>query len=298
MSIPAFAWALDRGVELDLTPSERLVLIYLADQANGKKFCFCGQPRIVKYTGLAMRTVRAVIHRLAKLQLIRVDAKPGCATHYHILRPDTPANGGGVDDHTPANEHGDTPANGAGAPRQDVPDHPGKSCAEPRHITTGTPANGSPDPYCTQEETLSARAPAREGKVLNSGKEATAPPPAPPPAPQPAGTTDGFNDWLDSGAPASSHCATDTEEITEDDPPQTEADRQRMLARFATLVHELGQSKRSFAILPGPPFTVNEYRDIAESYAPAPRWKTPSPEQLAAMYRASGLRRGARLPAV
>lgn len=306
MSIPAFAWALEQGVELCLTPSERLVLIYLADQANGERFCFCGQPRIMKFTGLAMRTVRSVIHSLEKRQLIRVEAKPGYATHYHILRPDTPANGAMAANDTPANQRRDTPANGAGAPRQNVPDHPGKSCTEPRHITTGTPAKCPTDPSITQEETLSARARAREGKISDSGKEATAPPPAPPPAVPVIGTTDGsappnadgFNDWLDSGAPADGlvHCATDSEEITEDDPPKTDADRERMAARCRALIEELSGTKQSPVGMSGggklsmqayPPGynPVRDRWDQIEAYKPALPDVTLKAEQLAAARR-------------
>ena len=93
MSAPAFAWALECGAALELLPADRLVLIYLADMANGAKVCWPGQPLIARFTGLAPNTVIAALKRLEARQLIRAEPSPGRVTRYHILRADTPANG-------------------------------------------------------------------------------------------------------------------------------------------------------------------------------------------------------------
>jgi hypothetical protein len=111
VSFAAVAWALEQGADLGLKPAERLVLIYLADKANGDQFCFPGQPLIAKFTGLAPNTVMNVLRKLEKRQLIRAEASPGRVSKYHILRAHTPANGVGVSDHTPANCEVVTPAN-------------------------------------------------------------------------------------------------------------------------------------------------------------------------------------------
>lgn len=139
MSAPAFVWALERGAALKLHPSDRLVLIYLSDMANGNLICWPGQPLIERFTGLKNNTVREAIRRLTDAQLIRVETAPGKVTRYHILRSPTPANGTGVevpnprklDGGAPSKRQGITPANGAGAPPQ---------------IGSPTPANGTGDP--------------------------------------------------------------------------------------------------------------------------------------------------------
>jgi len=181
MSIPAFAWAFERGAALNLLAADRLVLIYLADKANGERVCWPGQETIVRFTGLALRTVRASLQRLEKAHLIRAEARGGCVTRYHIMR-DTPANGNGV---SQANSAAVTPANGNGVetgPRQMGPTHPGKSCAEPRQMVPPTPANGTPEPSSNQEENLDARerAQGKDQNSLEKGSEAQPPPESPP----------------------------------------------------------------------------------------------------------------------
>lgn len=180
MSAPAFAWALERGASLGLTPAERLVLIYLADMANGARVCWPSQPTIARFTGLALRTVIGTLRRLAEKQLIRADSSPGRLTKYHILRDSTPANGAGDTHAIQTVVAAPTPANGAVPPLQNVHPHPCTSRHEPLHITAPTPANGAGDPSKTQKRDPSARAPAREeGKILSSSNGSGTPPPAP-----------------------------------------------------------------------------------------------------------------------
>src|SRR4249920_273574 len=97
MSIPAFAWAIEQGRECGLSPAERLVLIYLANRANGIRVCWPGQENIRTYTGLALKTIAAAIRGLVKHGLVRLDERRGLATRYHILSTETPANGDGVE---------------------------------------------------------------------------------------------------------------------------------------------------------------------------------------------------------
>jgi Helix-turn-helix domain len=313
MSAPAFAWALERGAALGLTPSERLVLIYLADMANGERVCWPGQPRIVRYTGLAPNTVIATLKKLGEKQLIRAETSPGRVTHYLILRELTPANGAGA---TPANSVVVTPANGAGAPPQNVYPHPRNRSAKPPHDLGVTPANGGGDPSTSQEsypkkaaqgaEASEVSSLGNEGKQARAATTASAPPKAPVlgtttgsglTAYRVPGADDPFGDWLAEGTPAShpgrpaALLVAPPDTITEDDPPQTEADRARMAAQFAQLAHDLGRGMRHFAIPRRPVRSPSEQQDQVlhgEVLEPELRRKPVDPvrtvaEQLAAL---------------
>lgn len=197
MSAPAFGWALERGAALNLPAADRLVLIYLADMANGEKVCWPSQGTIEHFTGLAPKTVRTSLHRLADIPLIRVETRAGYSSRYHILR-DTPVNGA----HQPPVKRAHvTPANSAHHPQQNVPTHPGKSKQGGGHNSPVTPVNGAHDPSTTQEKKTLERAGAREpGKILSFGKkqEDAAPPTTPPATPG----SDDFNSFLDAPSPA------------------------------------------------------------------------------------------------
>ena len=184
MSVPTFAWAMEQGVRLGLTSSERLVLLYLADKANGERVCWPGQETIVRYTALSLRTVRMVIPALAGHGLISVEARPGIVTRYHILRPDTPASGHGANGANPGKAtRGSpgktaqaTPANGHGAPRQNSTPHPGKSCTEPRQNLHPTPANQRPEPLSEPSREPKTRADARKAEDVKTRNFKEAPP--------------------------------------------------------------------------------------------------------------------------
>lgn len=130
MSAPAFAWALEMGVAHKLLAADRLVLIYLADKANGERLCWPGQELVVKYTGLSPRTVVTSLQRLESAQLIRADRKDGRATRYQVMR-DTPANQQGVTPANGASPQPCTPANGAGVTPANQQGHPCKSDGDP-----------------------------------------------------------------------------------------------------------------------------------------------------------------------
>ena len=86
MSIPAFAWARERGRELKLSAPERWLLVVLADRANGKLFCWPSIGQLMDDTGLARQTILTVVHTLARIGLIRIE-KRGRGHEYHVLRP-------------------------------------------------------------------------------------------------------------------------------------------------------------------------------------------------------------------
>ncbi len=215
MSAPAFAWALERGAALGLKPADRLVLIYLADMANGEKVCWPGQPKIMRFTGLKMTTVREAVRRLADRQLIAVEAHPGVVTRYRILRPDTPSNGHGVDvsnPHKPAQGYPDemaqgTPPKGHGVPDEMAQGDPVPVCAEPRTHLVPTPPNGHTDPSITQvRDPRKTRVSAREGAGFkNSEPQGGTPPPAPPlPRAPTIGATDGGGNGYRKPVPGAS----------------------------------------------------------------------------------------------
>lgn len=171
MSVPAFAWALEQGRSHRLSASDRIVLIYLADKANGARVCWPGQETIAEWTGLTSRTVRAALGRLAKTGLIRLEERPGKVTSYHIQREDnpeprkqfpgyTPAIASGVGGQTPAMVSGD----------------PGNSCTPPRKLTARTPEAISAEPVLTKYEPKKEAFQKLDGMEGREGKEESPPP--------------------------------------------------------------------------------------------------------------------------
>jgi hypothetical protein len=236
---------MERGATLTLKPAVRLVLLCLADMANGAKVCWPGQARLVQFTGLAPNTVMVSLRRLADMQLIRVEDRLGFASRYHVLRPDAPANG--VVD-TPANHVVVTPANGVVLPPQNVPTHPRKSKATPPHDLRRPPPNRGDEPFKNQvSEPLDARD-AREGKPAKdsdsgekASKPAAAPPATPPKAPVLGATPGGGGSqaltipgrssdaYLDAPSP------DDALPKAEADPLDAPVDPARALAAFAEM---------------------------------------------------------------
>lgn len=154
MSVPAFAWAIEQGFLHDLKPSDRLLLQYLADQADANYDCWPGQERIRKYTGLALRTIRAGLPRLAAEGLVKLEERQGIVTRYHLNiatngvdpapppRQNVTGDPGKLSPTTPANSYR-VPGN---EPRQSVTGTPANEHGGPRQMVTVTPANCHPDP--------------------------------------------------------------------------------------------------------------------------------------------------------
>ncbi len=189
MSAPAFAWALERGASLSLKPAERLVLLYLADMANGERVCWPGQPTIMRFTGLKMTTVRAAVRQLAAKHLIAVEAQPGIVTRYHILRPVTPSNGHGAESVTPTKTAQGHPCCTKMALQGTPMKGDGDPCAHfgrnPVPIWPLTPPNGHTDPSYTQEVDPKRRASAPEASQVLSFPGNGTPQPEPSPLANP-----------------------------------------------------------------------------------------------------------------
>lgn len=61
----------------DLPPTDRLVMLALADHANDDGFCYPSVGRLTKRTGLGERTVQKAIQRLAELGALEVRKNGG-----------------------------------------------------------------------------------------------------------------------------------------------------------------------------------------------------------------------------
>ena len=85
MSAPAFVWAMSRARELKLPVSKRMLLIALADRANGECLCYPSQETLAGDTGLSSRQVRDLAPALESLGLIRIEKK-GRLLYYHLNR--------------------------------------------------------------------------------------------------------------------------------------------------------------------------------------------------------------------
>lgn len=66
MSLKAMSWAFDQ----QLTPEQKIVLLALADYADGDGVCFPGQKNLARKTSIPERTLRRRIQELEELKLI------------------------------------------------------------------------------------------------------------------------------------------------------------------------------------------------------------------------------------
>lgn len=107
---------------LDLSPSQKLVVISLADQANDEGVCWPSMASLMRRTCLSERAVRNALRDLEAGGYLRTHHREGRSSYYTV-----------------------TPA--AGAPRQEMPDtpapraaHPGTTCRTPRQQVPPEPS--------------------------------------------------------------------------------------------------------------------------------------------------------------
>lgn len=101
--------------DLDLPPSEKIVLLALADQANDAgRNCWPSVPTIARRSSQGERTVRRALQSLESKGFLSIHHRTGTSSQYHIhlRQSETPANLTGVCDGTP------TPATVAPPPCQ------------------------------------------------------------------------------------------------------------------------------------------------------------------------------------
>lgn len=83
----AVAWA------SGLPPTDRLVLLALADWANDQNRCWPSMPRIAEKTGLDGRTARRVMQRLEAAGFITTERRPGKGIRYTLHAAPDPGHG-------------------------------------------------------------------------------------------------------------------------------------------------------------------------------------------------------------
>jgi len=70
--------------QLDLTPTQKLVMLALADQANDKGQCWPSVGNIEERTGLDPRTVQRVLRQLEKLGMLGIKQRNGHSSLYQL----------------------------------------------------------------------------------------------------------------------------------------------------------------------------------------------------------------------
>ena len=112
-----------------LGPTERIIMLALADHADDSGRCFPSMSRLAQRTGLSERAVRTNVRKLEIEGYLSVIIGAGMSgANVYFVKP--------------------TPA--ADAPRQEMP--PGISCPEGGHMTTVRGAAGAPKPSLTINE--------------------------------------------------------------------------------------------------------------------------------------------------
>ena len=68
----------------DLTPTEKLVMLCLADQANDQGVCWPGIGNIMQRTGLSDRSIQQQLYKLRKMGLVTWQIRPGHSNIYQL----------------------------------------------------------------------------------------------------------------------------------------------------------------------------------------------------------------------
>lgn len=87
MSCPHIVWALNEGRVRKLTSTARLVLMVVAEYANGALMCWPSVQTLSDNTGLNARTVQKALRALEAKDLIRTEERPHLTSIYHVKRP-------------------------------------------------------------------------------------------------------------------------------------------------------------------------------------------------------------------
>jgi hypothetical protein len=132
-----------------LTPSQKLVLISLADQANDEGVCWPSVKTLGVRTCLSERAIRDALRSLEEVGLLQTDQREGRSSYYTV-----------------------TPANGA--PRQMPPPSPAAGAPPPRQQVPAPPANAAP---------ITINEPSVEPPRNQEPSAPTAPRPVPPSGP-------------------------------------------------------------------------------------------------------------------
>lgn len=110
--------------DLQMSPTQKSVLVSLADQANDSGLCWPSIDTICRRTCLGERTVQRALHELQEVGLVQRILRQGHSTHYLVTTPATAA--------PPSERH---PATAAPTPATAPPQPPPE-----RHLTPATAA--------------------------------------------------------------------------------------------------------------------------------------------------------------
>lgn len=113
-----------------LTPTQKLVLLSLADNANDQGECYPSIAQIAARTCLSIRAVRVAVRSLEDSGIVESAARSGTSTTYLLNvepRQEMPTR----QQVPPRQEMPTTPARRAAPPRQQVPPTPAAGAAEP-----------------------------------------------------------------------------------------------------------------------------------------------------------------------
>lgn len=81
VSLDATRWAWQKA----LSPSQKLVLLSLADRANENHICFPSIPRLEFDTGLNRKTIMSAIQEMALMGILVVQKENGKGNHYKLI---------------------------------------------------------------------------------------------------------------------------------------------------------------------------------------------------------------------
>ncbi len=119
------AWRLE-----NLSPTQKLVLLSLADNANDQGECYPSMAQIARRTCLTDRAVRSAVRSLEELGIVRSVARSGTSTVYFLTIP-TPEPDSAPEGHSARNQIPPTPEPDSAPPRKDVPPTPERRSAKP-----------------------------------------------------------------------------------------------------------------------------------------------------------------------
>ncbi len=133
----------------DVTSTQKLVLLALADNANDDGSCYPSMALLARKTCLSDRAVRGTMRDLETAQLVRSEARPGTSTLYRLMVPPRnevpPSSGAPLRAVTPV-----TPEAGSALPSEETPERGagegGTTFPPPRNVVPPTPERGSGDP--------------------------------------------------------------------------------------------------------------------------------------------------------
>ena len=314
---PHIAWAFRQR---DMTASQRLVLIALAERANGEMVCFPSFDLIAEDCEISRRAAAAAVHFLAverglvsfvtdPAERAAIFAKAGKRRNldvniYRINRPEMP---NGSAENAPLSSAKSAPhcsaenARGAkSAPGRSAKSARGRSATIAPRVVQNFPGRSATIALEPLNESLKLplQAPqAREASKEIEEMEATAPPPAPPRKPPEHGTTtDGIRHHTEAPALAARSSDAFLRDPSPDDAlPKAEADaitvdpeeQARIAAQLAALVQTMTRKlQRNF-----PPrlsaLTTDEMREIVTPRRDQARYLNGA--ELAAARRIAGI---------